>query len=114
MLCKIVFAKPIEVMNVGKRSDVVDITSHKRYPRYAREIKRKQQMIDLIKQQAYIRASLFRPEVAKHELKHILSAADKSVELNTTTPGNNGGNQGKQCDLGNGKKGHWENGICVP
>jgi len=55
--------------------------------KYAKEIKRKQQRIDLIKKQAYIRASLFRPEIAKHELKHLLSAADKSVELNTTKPG---------------------------
>ena len=112
MLCKIVFAKPIEVMNVGKRSDVVDITSHKRYPRYAREIKRKQQMIDLIKQQALSRASLFRYETARHELEHILSAADNAVEVNTTKTGTNTHQDGSPCKL-NGKSGKYKNGVCI-
>jgi len=37
--------------------------------------------VDLIKQQAYIRASIFRDEIAKHELEHILKAADANVSL---------------------------------
>jgi len=49
--------------------------------KYASIIKRKQQMVDLIKQQAYIRASIFRDEIAKHELQHILNAADESVSV---------------------------------
>jgi len=48
--------------------------------KYAKEIKRKQQMVDIIKQQAYIRASIFRDEIVVHELKHLLDAADKSIE----------------------------------
>ncbi len=55
--------------------------------KYALEIKRKQQMVDIIKQQALSRASLFRYETARHELEHILSAADKAVKVNTTAPG---------------------------
>ncbi len=46
--------------------------------KYAKEIKRKQQMVDIIKQQAYIRASLFRDEIAKHMLKHLLDKVDES------------------------------------
>ena len=49
--------------------------------KYASIIKRKQQKVDLIKQQAYIRASIFRDEIAKHELEHILKAADANVSL---------------------------------
>ena len=49
--------------------------------KYALEIKRKQQMIDIIKQQALIRASLFRYETVRHELAHILSKVDESVSL---------------------------------
>ena len=49
--------------------------------KYARIIKRKQQKVDLIKQQAYIRASIFRDEIAKHELEHILKAADANVSV---------------------------------
>lgn len=50
--------------------------------KYASIIKRKQQMVDLIKQQAYIRASIFRDEIAQHELEHILKAADNNVRVN--------------------------------
>ena len=48
------------------------------------------------KQQSYIRASIFRDEIAKHELQHILNAADKNVSLKKipTTP-----NEGKDCSL---------------
>ena len=53
--------------------------------KYASIIKRKQQMVDLAKKQAYIRASIFRASAAKHELEHILTKADESVSL-----GNNG------------------------
>ena len=49
--------------------------------KYAKEIKRKQQMVDIIKQQAYIRASLFRDEIAKHMLKHLLDKVDESQHL---------------------------------
>jgi hypothetical protein len=59
--------------------------------KYALEIKRKQQMIDIVKQQAYIRASVFRPELAKHELEHILSKADASVSVDDGDDGGNGG-----------------------
>jgi len=47
--------------------------------KYALEIRRKQQMIDIIKQQAIIRASLFRYETVKHELEHLLKKADESI-----------------------------------
>ena len=47
--------------------------------KYALEIKRKQQMVDLIKKQAQIRASLFRASAAKHELEHLLKKVDESV-----------------------------------
>ena len=60
--------------------------------KYASIIKRKQQMVDLAKKQASIRASIFRSSAAKHELKHLLMKADESVSLddNTTTgPSNN-------------------------
>ena len=66
--------------------------------KYAREIKRKQQMIDLIKQQAYIRASIFRPDIAEYELNVTLANADASVELNTT------GTTGSCLPRCNGKK----------
>ena len=56
--------------------------------KYALEIKRKQQQVDLIKRQAHIRASIFRDEIAIHELRHITMAADKNVslEMNKTEP----------------------------
>ena len=53
--------------------------------KYATIIKRKQQMVDLAKKQAYIRASIFRASAAKHELEHILKKADESVSLSGTT-----------------------------
>ena len=55
--------------------------------KYALEIKRKQQMVDLLKQQAQIRASVFRDSAAKHELYHLLEKADESVSLEMGTSG---------------------------
>jgi len=49
--------------------------------KYALEIKRKQQQIDILKRQAQIRASIFRDEIAVHELRHIMMDADKSVAV---------------------------------
>ena len=80
--------------------------------KYAKEIKRKQQRIDLIKKQAYIRASVFRPVIANNELDELLKAADATVEVNGTTQGNNTHTQGAECDIPNSgtpaKKGHWD------
>jgi len=59
--------------------------------KYALEIKRKQQQVDLIKKQAQIRASVFRPSAAKHELKHLLMKADESVSVSMGTSGGGGG-----------------------
>ena len=82
--------------------------------KYAKEIKRKQQRIDLIKKQAYIRASVFRPVIANNELDELLKAADATVEVNGTTQGKNIKNPGPPCKI-NGKPGHKdENDVCIP
>ena len=81
--------------------------------KYAKEIKRKQQKVDLIKQQAYIRASVFRSVLAENEITELLKAADKSVELKTT-PGTKTNPQGPPCKI-NGKPGHKDkNNVCIP
>jgi len=48
--------------------------------KYALEIKRKQQQLDILKRQAHIRASIFRDEIAVHELRHIMMDADANVQ----------------------------------
>jgi len=47
--------------------------------KYALEIKRKQQQIDIIKKQSYIRASMFKDEIAKFMLETLLHKVDESV-----------------------------------
>jgi hypothetical protein len=65
--------------------------------KYALKIKRKQQMVDLAKKQAYIRASIFRASAAKHELEHLLKKADESVKIDGgSSAGNPGNNQNNQ------------------
>jgi len=61
--------------------------------KYALEIKRKQQIVDLIKKQAQIRASVFRDSAARHELDVLLSKVDESVdlEMNSTNNDRDGG-----------------------
>jgi hypothetical protein len=56
--------------------------------KYASIIKRKQQMVDLVKQQSYIRASVFRDEIAKFKLEELLKKADESVSLDGGGSGN--------------------------
>jgi len=74
--------------------------------KYALEIKRKQQQVDILKRQAQIRASIFRDEIAVHELRHIMMAADKnvSVELNTTTQGDGHNDKCDGCEGATGAK----------
>jgi hypothetical protein len=47
-------------------------------------------MVDLVKQQSYIRASVFRDEIAKFKLEELLKKADESVSLSTTTTTSSG------------------------
>jgi len=67
--------------------------------KYALEIKRKQQQIDILKRQAQIRASIFRDEIAVHELKHIGMDADAAVAVALKPK------VGETCPLPGGKKG---------
>jgi hypothetical protein len=48
--------------------------------RIARKMKHKKQMIDMVKRQAEISASLFRDDIARHEIKKLLKAVDESVK----------------------------------
>ena len=84
--------------------------------KYASIIKRKQQMVDLIKQQAYIRASIFRDEIAQHELEHILKAADANVSVEDNSTKIGGGRDGESCllegDDPDNPTGTIVNGVC--
>ena len=58
--------------------------------KYALQIKRGHQMVGNAKKIAYLNATTFRPEAAKHELKHLLDKADESVSLEGNKPGPDG------------------------
>ena len=84
--------------------------------KYALQIKRGQQMVDLAKKQAYIRASIFRSSAARHELEHILKKADQSVKLEDDKPTPSKDENKKKCylkgDLPGKPTGTMVNGVC--
>ena len=83
--------------------------------KYALQIKRGHQMLGYAKEVAYLKATTFRPEAAKHELKHLLMKADESVKLeddNSMKPPEDGDSCYLKGDLPGKPTGTIVNGVC--